>query len=48
MFYYTFWFNFFCSKKSIYFSETDFPGKSAYINGEARFQHVVLKTLSSI
>jgi hypothetical protein len=48
MFYYTFWFNIFQSKKSIYFSETDIPGKSANINGEPRFQHVVLKTLSSI
>ena len=48
MFYYTFWFNFSNSKKFIYLSKPDFQGKSANINGQRRFQHAVLKTLSSI
>ena len=48
MVYYTLWFNFSNSKKFIYLSKTDFSEKSANINGQRRFQHAVLKTLSSI
>jgi len=48
MFYYTFWFNFSWPIMTFFFTKTNFSKKAANINGEARFQHTVLKTLGSI